>query len=384
MVFDAAFVAKIQEAIDKGFATGAHRSAYLEVMEALDARSIPYKSVVHASATLVHPCNRGGTGLNAHDAHANAALYIKLGFDFNELKNATSFELSPDTEQREKQVGFNKKLASCANGLLAPVSGQERVLTVGCGHTAAFFKAAHAGCVTNAASLKDDRGNLNSEQLATRSPQLKKALLEGWSHTILPWRVEQTWPRLPALFEKALNATNQANTAESEFAIMTQILHEATARSKKGDTVDWNACARAAIASEPPCAAYVDILAKYVQQFAGGVDAPLLIEIDDFQKAHAAQRSLGPTFISAVAGLDFGMHKGAQFRTALLKTQLTAKTIEHGVCKMLQPKDITSVKKNSMIEANMRMPSIGLSMVWGTSLCIGLFVTRCVRARPRT
>jgi hypothetical protein len=352
--YSAALVDEVQALIDRGFKEEAHRGLYLEVIDVLKKHNILYETWIEPSATMVHPSNRGGAGINAYNAHLNAALYIKSGFDPRELANAVSFEVCPHEPLRTLQVDFNSKLVSCADGLLAHLNGVERALTVGSSHTASFFKAAGAGCRTTQASLQDDRGALNVDMLGAKSSHLKVAIEKGWKHLMFPWRCEVAWPRLPSLCEKALNATNQMHTAESEFTIMLHVMNEAVTYTTVGRAVDWVACGKVAVASYPPCSGYIDVLVKYVELFSGGTTnvpgkgdqvAPLLHEVDDFQKAHAAQRAIGPTFIKAALSLDLGMHMAARFRTALLKTQLTADKIENGYCSLLKASDIKALEK---------------------------------------
>ena len=63
-----------------------------------------------------------------------------------ELHGAWVFEFSGDDATKAEQVAFNVALFDGAGGLLAKPTGSERVLSMGCGHTAAACRAANAGC----------------------------------------------------------------------------------------------------------------------------------------------------------------------------------------------------------------------------------------------
>ena len=54
----------------------------------------------------------------------------------------------------KEQVDANVKVIQQSNGLLAPVKGSERFLTLGTGHMAAFCRAANHGCWTSIANLQ--------------------------------------------------------------------------------------------------------------------------------------------------------------------------------------------------------------------------------------
>ena len=71
-----------------------------------------------------------------------------------------------------------------SKGMLADVNGSERVLSVGTGHTAAFCRAANAGCKTNISSIKDNAGVIDLARLK-RQPGFKQMLEIGWDWTVL-------------------------------------------------------------------------------------------------------------------------------------------------------------------------------------------------------
>ena len=91
--------------------------------------------------------------LSVHNAHANAATIVKVGADRSQLSNAVCIELATEGHAREINIQKNKTLVARAKGKLAPVTGEEKYLSVGCGHTAAFVKLAKVGGPTPEASL---------------------------------------------------------------------------------------------------------------------------------------------------------------------------------------------------------------------------------------
>ena len=89
---------------------------------------------------LVHPRNRGGLGINAFNSHITGGKIVRVGADLDELRKATVIEMSHDESERELQFAFNKRLIARSKGLLAPVRGHERFLTVACSHTVVFCR----------------------------------------------------------------------------------------------------------------------------------------------------------------------------------------------------------------------------------------------------
>ena len=61
----------------------------------------------------------------------------------------------------QEQIDANVKVISASKGMLAPVTGKERLRTLGTGHASAFCKAANAGCRTPISYLQDAAGRIN-------------------------------------------------------------------------------------------------------------------------------------------------------------------------------------------------------------------------------
>ena len=74
-------------------------------------------------------------------------------------------ELAPSGKQRDDQIAANKKLIARSNEMLAPVNGEERYITVGCGHMTAFCKVAAVGGKTPQKDIADDEGRIDVNKL---------------------------------------------------------------------------------------------------------------------------------------------------------------------------------------------------------------------------
>ena len=97
---------------------------------------------IHPKFFLTHSANRGGLLLSPHNVHRNAARIRKCGADTKQLTNALAIEVAASGMVREQHVAQNDMLIKRAGGLLAPINGCERLVTLGCGHTVAFCKLA--------------------------------------------------------------------------------------------------------------------------------------------------------------------------------------------------------------------------------------------------
>ena len=101
---------------------------------------------------------------------------------------------------RSLQIGCWGKRA---DGLLASVTGEERFLTLGCGHTAAFCKLALEGGVTTQESLSDgDEGHMHDGvrcrfialHKLTSNENFKSMIDEGWRWTVVSHEVDDEFP----------------------------------------------------------------------------------------------------------------------------------------------------------------------------------------------
>ena len=117
------------------------------IMQILLEQKIAYVTQdVSAKLMLVHPENRSRLGVNPHESHRKGAHIAAMGADLQLLGRSTAFELAPADPIRARQVQFNKRLVDNSGGMLAPVNGSERYLSVGSSHTSQFVKAVLAGC----------------------------------------------------------------------------------------------------------------------------------------------------------------------------------------------------------------------------------------------
>ena len=266
-------VKKVQAIIDTD--KKAPVTKWLEVVEVLKAGNIMYTvHDVSPKQLLVHPDNRAKLGVNAFNCHRTGAYIKRVGADLEMLTKATAFELSAVESCRTHQLGFNEGLVRNAAGMLAPINGGERYASVSCRHTVQFCKAALAGCRTPEASVADSSGNIDV-QVLTKDDQAFASMLKGWSWSVLPWQVEQTWPQLPDLAQRALNASNSVASVSSELEVASMIAEFAQMQSTDSDgNVEWSRCIEAATSSSPACADYVDVLGRYVRLFGGGTGAP--------------------------------------------------------------------------------------------------------------
>ena len=140
---------------------------YLKIKTLLLEAKVGYFSILSCETILVHPANRGGLGINHFNAHKTGSNIYKLGADLSQLEQACCMELHPIGPARDNEIEKNKKLVERSAGMLAPVTGSERVASVGNSHCAAFCKAAIARCFTNITCIADAAGRIDLNLLAS-------------------------------------------------------------------------------------------------------------------------------------------------------------------------------------------------------------------------
>ena len=225
-------------------------TTWLQIVEVLTNAGLAWRSEKVPNANVMtHPLNRGRLGLNAYKAHANGQKIIKVGADPTQLANATAFEMAPSGPRRMEQISFNDTLIGSSEGLLRARTLSEQFLSVSCGHTVAFFRAVDAGARTCVANLADNEGRLRKSDFIKKDPRFKELLLGGWSWLIVSHVVEERWPHLPDIAQRALNASNAVAGEATELETASSIAE--WAKSMK-QPIDWQQCIDAAAATSSP------------------------------------------------------------------------------------------------------------------------------------
>ena len=123
---DADVVKRLQDLKSKdGLAPNAKMESMLAVLQ---QASLCYKACMKPTDFIIHPHNRGGSMVNAHDVHEKGLKILQLGVRPSLLIDSVAIEVSTDNSVRDKQFGANRDLVEKSNGMLAPILGSERQL----------------------------------------------------------------------------------------------------------------------------------------------------------------------------------------------------------------------------------------------------------------
>ena len=190
-------------------------TVFKDGMDLLRKQKLVQRVPMKAKSLLTHPENRGRLMLSPFNCHRNAATIFSVGGDLKQLSNATAFQMPPSGPRRLEVLQANQSLIERSKGYLAPINGEERALSVGCGHTAAFFKVAEVGGKTPEKSLQDDKGFVDAGKLKT-DPALATMIEEGWMWDLIDWEVDEAFPEWAKVCQAALNTRNHVSSESSE------------------------------------------------------------------------------------------------------------------------------------------------------------------------
>ena len=326
---------------------GGPLSKFLLIKELLIAAKVGFYTTIDVDYILVHPANRGGLGINHYDAHQTGYKIHKVGADLSQLKQACCCEMHPPGAAKELEVETNQKLVAKSAGMLAPVTGLERYVSLSCGHTAAFCKAAKARCVTNITEIRDSAGKLDPNLIGSASPNFSKMLGEGWLWFVVPWWLGDEVPGFPHLAQQALNASHSVANQATEMEVAASIAEEV---ARQGLSICWKTATAAAAVCEPPCVGYIDTVAQYTKLYGGGPKAQLIHFLSGFAKQYGGSLKLGQEFMQAITELAIPsqMSLFVHLRTAVLAAQLTTTKVVDGIAKLITKADVNSFRSKPM------------------------------------
>ena len=362
---DERFTEGVVTAVDQILSSdGGSLTKWNQVLTTLKDANIAYERVARVEEIMVHPCNRGGLGLNAHEVHKTLAVVRAVGADGSYQHKATAFEMVQSGEKQKAQLSFNQQLIDRSAGLLAPLTGRERLLSVANSHFSAGCRAIIAGCCTTMPSLQDPTGKLNLLQVTDGDPEFKRIIEQGWTWTVIPAFAEQLWPQLPDLAQNALNADQGSYTMASELQVMSTMAAYASVE----ETINWSAIIAKVKTAMPPCSSYLGPLVEFVKNYAGGPGAPIIKYLDGFAKEYGGNKVLGETFLQAVVAGQFptSSSRFPFMRAACIACNLVSPKpkITDGIARLVVKTDITNLCRKDKLLSVTAAESL-MADAWG-------------------
>ena len=287
---------------------------YMKGMEIMDRYCLIQTVIAPPEEFLTHIENRNKSMLNQKNVHTKGEIIFNIGADRKQLITAICVELAPHGPTRLTNIEANRKLIKRSAGLLAPINGRERYLSLGCGHTVAFCKTCKVGGRTFLILLQDKDGMLDVGKIK-KQPEFKAMIEEGWEWKVIPWDVDALYPRFAKVTQKALNGSNSAATEISELdaaVALSELMEEMK------DQPGWEKIAIEKVSEScMTCAVFLPVMLDFVKLYGGGPGAPHI----------QLMESLGKKFNSALV-------LGQEFWRALVYTECCDKTNKHPLLRM--------------------------------------------------
>lgn len=205
------------------------------------------------------------------------------------LCHPLAIELAINPVQRQFQLDANKALIQQADGGLAPLTGQERFLTIyevlmcfftivfvfssillqpgyltlSSSHTTAFLRAIQHGCQPK---LESQEGSLG----ISKDDPCWDLITNGWQWTVLSHLVETQFPQLPTMLQSSLNSPNQVMKAANELELAAQLAQYfslgVSLQDAREQVMATNTCPKEV----------VQCLTHMVQNYCGGPPFPVI------------------------------------------------------------------------------------------------------------
>ncbi len=314
----------------------------------------------------VHPQNRFGAGLDTTDVHALLHLIVtEKGWSWAACAKARAIEMNPSGDVHKRQLEFNQKLSSAADGFLAPVDPHDRaILSIACSHTVAGLRAVNAGCKTVKEDMAVD-GMLNKEKVMDISPSLREPLQTGLPWVVIRFQVEERCPDIAGFLQMAGNGDHGTARVQTKTQTLLQI--HAFARtwvSMHGKAADWKQIVMGMQQKSPSMKDEMSDMAEFTRSWSGGETACHLYELDKFAKTLSSRRDIKAKDLLLMSKVK--LQQSPEWIMAAAKAML-ASPVEFtvgGVSKLLQKGDIdamTGCKKELVSDA---VDKIRMAKTW--------------------
>ena len=342
------------------------RELLLEKGGAFKERILPWHCAVH-------PDNRQGEMLIPIAVWELLCIVAtKKGFDPSKLAGALCVELSPDPELKAFSLDRNIKLFTKAQRFLAPADVEVvRVLTAGSSHMTAVLNLVNhsdKAKITppdldpdefDISALLDEHGFLSKSRVLSCCPGMKEFCQNGIVYTCVRHQVAALCPRLVSALSLADNAGHDVFRKETWLGELLSMHAKAMAIDANCEE-DWANICKAMVKGKQDPPIEVEMVAKYVEKFSGGTDAPFLHELDGYSKCLSVKRDLPGELFRDIGGSKI-LQEHPLLGLAIVKSSMscTRQTVVNGKARLFSSHDIMMLeKRRDDIEAASNLQSL--------------------------
>lgn len=305
----------------------------------------------------VHPRNRYGYGVSAAQSHRLGAQIVGMGWSWA----ACSLAICIADGVRRQIASFTVKMQHGSEKFGKSNENEVKFGSLSCGHTNQFLVAAIDAAPTEEETLAVN-GVISAEKITKGQPQLKEALDNGIKWLALDSEVEELYPELPNLIQRARQAVGQVQSEESVLQLCMNIQNLAAEMESNNDKANFDTIAIIVKQSCPKHPEDVAKLCSFVQLYGGGTRGQYLADLTQFASMCVpSNRTLSADMMQKIVNLKLESSELCpEFVIATLKCNLDCpeNKVYEGICKFVKDTTINALagsKKAVMIECNQHL-----------------------------
>ena len=300
-----------------------------QILEICEAYGMLYEQVFHCKAVGIHPKNRDSEGFVLNRAHGRGKKIKNQGFSKSVIANdAIAVEDHPIHKHVEaytlQQCKANPDMAQYREGCV-------KIGPLGATHANQWIACVHDETPCDIPGISE--GGRMSRAMCCKARGIAEAVDVGITWKVLRWPVEEAFPMIPSVIQRALNATSQMGEGESWTQNLLQIV-EAYKQCIANPTVskskiDAMYLAKVVLKSDPPRADDVPDLVAYCLKWGGLPDGIFVKRLSELIKAHVpSDRLVSGSFFRKLADLKFPPSEFVpEFMNAVVFTHAAANTL---------------------------------------------------------
>ena len=194
------------------------------------------KRFVHPKKVAIHKANRDGLGVVEESVHGILVDIDGDGFVWSAVDEACAFEDALD----RRHAKFTADMCNSEPALASFRVDEIEIAGVACVHTNQALAAAIDGVPTEHESIAFD-GHISTAKLSAKNANMSAAIEHGLKWTIIPRWVDEKYPALADLIQRAKNKVGQTQRRPTMWQTIAHIskLAVKSAATRSNGNVDW-------------------------------------------------------------------------------------------------------------------------------------------------
>ena len=273
----------------------------------------------------IHPDNREEEMALLADVHELLDRMVEDGFNPKRW-NALACTI-PAGQEGDRWRAKNVELAENSEGLLPQVRANElEIVTARGSHGTSALRCAKLGARTMHKHLAGSDLKLSQEFICDLQPTFRDPLENGVMYDVIPGESAVAVPKLMSTL--ARNGNNFNDVFRLHIFIAGVLSHpRAQSTIKKSDRWDEKALRACKDNGSKTFLPKARMLADVVKNWAGGKDADLVKQLEEYEKGFDFKCMLSPAHLQALSKVEL---KYPRYIIALVKAMLTSPTADQG------------------------------------------------------